>query len=360
MPALRYSKKGKKTYVYIVENKTTIDSETGKKKYERDVLESLGVLNKDVSKSQAKTELYKYQEKTKSKIITITFGEALLEFEKKYKKNVGKYVRQSTFENFCHYKKHMRILYSEKLSCINKKMIDELQEGVSGVLKHESIKKMLSHIRKVLNYSVEKNYIDRLPIIKPIVKTIREKEAPNEVKVLSESDIYKLQNDNLNPELKFYIFVILFSGLRPFEFLNLTWGNVIINKEKPEFSYFKIRNANDKKCDRDLPIHIGLYKLLTEKGNEGGFVCPYKTTSGARTSLRRLCIRLNIPVITPYDLRHTFASKMAENDVSPYKLAKLMGHQKIETTFKYYINIQREKLSESINKHPLYDKSFLN
>ncbi len=61
--SIKYSKKNKKTYVYIVENKTSIDPYTGKKKYVKVVLESLGFLNRDVSKSQSKIALARYLDK---------------------------------------------------------------------------------------------------------------------------------------------------------------------------------------------------------------------------------------------------------------------------------------------------------
>lgn len=44
---------------------------------------------------------------------------------------------------------------------------------------------------------------------------------------------------------------------------------------------------------------------------------------------------------------------MAEQEVSPFKVAKLMGHSSIGTTYKYYVEFEQEKLKKELDSHPL-------
>ncbi len=49
-------------------------------------------------------------------------------------------------------------------------------------------------------------------------------------------------------------------------------------------------------------------------------------------------------------LRHTYASNCAAQNISMYKLMDMMGHQKIDTTKRYYINTENDTLNERTRK----------
>ena len=100
MAALKYSKVGNKTYVYIVENQTVIDDVTGKKKVIRTQLESLGVLNKDISKSQAKLALSRHMDKKQPLCSDLTLKSLIDEFRAHYKNQIGKSIKQGTYNLF--------------------------------------------------------------------------------------------------------------------------------------------------------------------------------------------------------------------------------------------------------------------
>lgn len=55
-------------------------------------------------------------------------------------------------------------------------------------------------------------------------------------------------------------------------------------------------------------------------------------------------------------LRHTYASNCAAQNISMYKLMDMMGHKKIDTTKKYYINTDNDTLNERTRK--LLDKMY--
>jgi len=69
-------------------------------------------------------------------------------------------------------------------------------------------------------------------------------------------------------------------------------------------------------------------------------VCPFDTKDSARHWVIKYSKKIG-QVINPYSLRKTFASLMAEQEVSPFKVAKLMGHSSIGTTYKYYVEFEQ-------------------
>ena len=55
-----------------------------------------------------------------------------------------------------------------------------------------------------------------------------------------------------------------------------------------------------------------------------------------------------LPHITPYGLRHSFASLMAKLGVKETVLKVMMGHKDISTTHRYYIHLTDEDIMEEI------------
>ena len=61
--------------------------------------------------------------------------------------------------------------------------------------------------------------------------------------------------------------------------------------------------------------------------------------------VRNLCDKVNVK-ITPYQLRHTFATFCASNGMSVFLLQQLMGHSDIAMT-RRYTDINQEQLEEA-------------
>jgi site-specific recombinase XerD len=59
--------------------------------------------------------------------------------------------------------------------------------------------------------------------------------------------------------------------------------------------------------------------------------------NGFLQMLRRLCRRAGVPVFSPHDLRHTFSRGYLDNGGNLATLSKLLGHQDVSTTLRYYL-----------------------
>lgn len=53
----------------------------------------------------------------------------------------------------------------------------------------------------------------------------------------------------------------------------------------------------------------------------------------------KAAIACGVPPFGHHVLRHTFASRLAENGIPPYVLQRLMGHESQSTTSKIYVHI---------------------
>lgn len=63
--------------------------------------------------------------------------------------------------------------------------------------------------------------------------------------------------------------------------------------------------------------------------------------------LEKVCKLAKVKVLTWHGLRHTFATLLLEAGVSPRKVAKMLGHQKVSTTLDMYWGISEESVDLS-------------
>ncbi|NQY74507.1 MAG: site-specific integrase [Candidatus Margulisbacteria bacterium] len=353
MPTIKYiNKVNKKTgkkhkYVYIVENYTTIDSKTNKKKYDRKYLESLGILNQDVSKNQAKISLARYMDMKQPLTSDITLDQLIEEFKPYYKNQIGKTIQERTYALFLETLKNFKSIKHKQLRKIDFSDIELLKDSLTENLANRTINISLTQLSKLFKYANKRGYISEIPIIESL------KEFSKEIFRLS-LDQVKLLLENANSNLKFYIYMMVFTGMRPNEFLKLRWDNVFL-----EEGFIEVISDDQKKKGRKIPIHEKLHDVLKENECSEGNVSPYANRHTPFNLLKSLGKKHGISV-SPYSLRKTFASFMAEQEVSPFKIAKIMGHSNISTTYKYYVEIEYKKLKKELDKHPLAGMNFLN
>lgn len=152
--------------------------------------------------------------------------------------------------------------------------------------------------------------------------------------------------------------MFLFTGLRRQELLDLKVINVNLDED-----IITIRAGKGMK-DRVIPISFELKKYLKMYMNEREkekILSPYFFTSyghqgrlGTRT-LTRMFQRVREAsgiYFCAHQLRHTFATLMAQSQCDLYSLSKMLGHSDIKTTT-VYLSANTEHLKSQINKHPL-------
>jgi integrase len=62
-----------------------------------------------------------------------------------------------------------------------------------------------------------------------------------------------------------------------------------------------------------------------------------------RATVKAACRAAGVPPVGPHDLRRTFATILARAGLDPLALKTVMGHAKIETTERFYIDVDREQ-----------------
>lgn len=171
-----------------------------------------------------------------------------------------------------------------------------------------------------------------------------------------------------------------FTGLRWGEVTRLQWQDIQEDNGRYFFKvdkqFVRVKNReNDgdtkyititetpksEKSNRYIPLNdkaIELLNLVKErfpkcyKSNHLIFSStnnPYNESTANRL-LRVMCIRAEIPVVSPHALRHSFASILLnEDEKNLYAVSDLLGHSSSDVTYRRYIDIFEKNKVNAIN-----------
>lgn len=170
----------------------------------------------------------------------------------------------------------------------------------------------------------------------------------------------------------------LFCGLRPGEVRALKWEDVnfktkrILVESAVESGKKQIKSTKTDSGVRYIPIPIDYLNELKLKSKDNGLVFPSNATGGILTeqgykrswnSFKRLMdIELGAKVyrnevvdskidtkLTPYYLRHTYCTHLAEKGIDLKTAQYLMGHSDIKVTAEIYTHVTNVMLENAAN-----------
>lgn len=178
--------------------------------------------------------------------------------------------------------------------------------------------------------------------------------------------------------------LMFLTGMRVGEVTGLTWADINLKERYIDVNHQFIRGDEKSRTayhigetkteagTRKVPISDDLYELLKDLKAETYFDA-YKFKAEVdgysgfvihtRTGLPVLSERLNeyakrvvkaynavnddkLPNVTCHTCRHTFCSRLAEMNINPHALQKIVGHGSYETTARVYISVEDNFVNE--------------
>ena len=190
------------------------------------------------------------------------------------------------------------------------------------------VNKELAVLSKILTMACEADLITAKPKIRLF------KVSSERIRYLTDEEETRLLEalDNCNWLQSIVIFA-LHAGMRRGEIFNLQWFDVDFAR-----LLIKVRNTKSGK-DRSIPMNQTVKALLESLPKTNGYVFPSPKTGGKLTDLKRKFdearTKAEIVNLRFHDLRHTFATRMANAGVDIFTLAELLGHSDIRITKRY-------------------------
>lgn len=207
----------------------------------------------------------------------------------------------------------------------------------------------INHRRKLLsgafNLAIrEWEWVKENPVIKVKAEKVRNERdrwlTPEEEQALLEHSVLHptLKRNKTEPRywLQELIIFALQTGMREDEILSLKWIYVDLDRRTATV----IRSKNDE--PRTVPLTSVAVQLLVSKSEnrKSDYVFPNEAgrKRGRRNMTRafdKVVERAGIVNFTFHDLRHTFATRLAQVGVDLYTISKLLGHKDIKMTQRY-------------------------
>ncbi|MCA1623055.1 MAG: tyrosine-type recombinase/integrase [Acidobacteria bacterium] len=225
----------------------------------------------------------------------------------------------------------------------------------SKVLKPATINRELACLKIVLNHFIKSDVIAKNPVSK--VKFLKE---DNENYVVLSSEEEKLYLMAASQPLQDVATLMLESGCRPDEIYSLRKQDVNLVQD-----FLMIHIGKTKAARRKIPLtekakevlHLRIKNAEGEylfSGGRGGKdkTKPIVKLNNAHNGSR---IRAKLRAFRLYDLRHTFASRMAMASVDLVTLAALLGHSRVQMVMRYAHPVEEHKI-EAIKKLENFNK----
>lgn len=232
--------------------------------------------------------------------------------------------------------KHLSTYFGDsKLSAITPKKISDYKAlRYSEEAKPATINRELAMLSKAFNLAFKEwEWIS----VNPVNKVPKEKENNERDRWLTDEQERRLLG-NAPQWLRDIILFDLHTGLRQGELLSLQWDRVDL------FRKIIIIQESKNGKPRTIPLNQIALNILMEKAKVRNLKSDVVFLSNAITKIDRHNLRraFNIAVKKAgiqdfhfHDLRHTFATRLAQRGIDIYKISKLLGHHSIEMTQRY-------------------------
>lgn len=242
-----------------------------------------------------------------------------------------------------------------------------------GGLSSKSVKDILTLLKKILKYGVEKNAINDEALHFSLPKTRK-----NKIQILSKEDlqliVYKTQTSE--DICDFGIYLCLHTGLRIGEICALKWNDfnfnnktLYINKtmsriyntatESNHKTKIIIDTPKTQTSDRIIPLPDFLIEPLIQRKqcavtDDSYFLTGSQKFIEPRTYYAKYKRFLNNNGLHSYSfhaLRHTFATRCIEIGFDPKTLSEILGHSDVKVTLDRYVHPSMDLKRDYMNMY---------
>ena len=222
-------------------------------------------------------------------------------------------------------------------------------------ISNNTINKRIGLLKQCLNFGVKNNFLNDNPIKALNTLRIRKRETITIPRYLIIDILHyldRLEPTSTNMRNKVIVYILLDTGIRLSELVNLKVENINLSDSTINLTYTKTS------VDRTVFLSPITTNLLQEyitllKRKYGPLIIEFRTNQKilpryVNRILSDIAKALNITQsISPHKWRHTYATMCLQNGANLEFVRKTLGHSNLQTTQKY-LHLERENLS---NQH---------
>ncbi len=197
--------------------------------------------------------------------------------------------------------------------------------------KPASVNRLLATLSGILSMACNNGLLIRNPCSK--VKRLREDNARTRYLSIEEEETLTEGLKGPYIRLKPMVVIALNSGMRLSEIVNLSWHQV--EWERNRINVINTKNSVDRTIPLTQIVKDLFIKLWRDSDKTNERVFPTQKASAISLSFRLLIRKLKLVDFHFHDLRHTFATRLAESGVDAFTIAALLGHKTLAMTQRY-------------------------
>lgn len=208
---------------------------------------------------------------------------------------------------------------------ITELMIREFREiRLRAGIEKTTANRYLALLKKMFNWAISRGILSFNPV--KGIKMFSESDRVRD-RVLRADEEARLFAE-LTPKARPVVLLLLHTGLRYREGLNLTWDNVDLQRRR-----IKVEKTKSKRA-RIVPINSLLLEALEELRGKASGPRLFAVTS-LKNGFNAACKRAGLANFKFHDLRRTFGTRLLEHGVDIVTISKLYGHSSVLVTQRY-------------------------
>ncbi len=220
-----------------------------------------------------------------------------------------------------------------------KAAIMEMRLAAGGSVDHihfAVINRDIAYLRKIYNMAIERNHAK----VNPCKGITKEKEIERLRYLRNEENEEARLLGACNPRIRNLALFSLHTGFRRGEIVSLEWSSVDLKRGLMRVEAVKSKNGTSRIVPINSVVREILEALKGDRTKPAGHVFlnglgkPYDAHSVSQ-QFARATLKAGIEDFTFHDLRHTFASRLADRGVELLDLARLLGHKTIQMVMRY-------------------------
>lgn len=286
------------------------------------------------------------------------------EFTDMYLKHVTLHMQNNTLRLYKAALKHFEVLYDIEMKRITTIYIQEcIDDMIKKDLSYGTIKTYKNRLTAIFNSAVNKyNIISKSPATNLEIKI---KKEPSKKKALTEAELKDLISRTNNLKYKVIFSLAGMCGLRIGEILGLKWDKINFDENNIKID-IQWKNLDDGTTGfgelktpnsyRTIPLPPYVKKVLTQWKNYkptdiSNRIIVYKELQGLTPLFKNYTKKLGYD-LSIHEFRHTYATSLIARGIDFKTVAKLMGHDVVQT-MKTYSHVTDEMLNnatKTINK----------
>lgn len=274
-----------------------------------------------------------------------TFGE----IKDLWWENYSKKISNGTRKNRITCLKSFDVLQNIKIKDINLSLLQSIFDGLE--VSHGTKNNFKAVLNMIFDYAVKFEYLETNKVYL-IDIGVREKVIERKIFSKKEIDILwqNVNSTEKNKKLSYVVLILIYTGLRINELLNLKVENIdLINYT------IEIKESKTSAGLRVIPIPdkiIYLFQSNVKSGEEYFLQGTKENKEKYQTfnlKFKRLLKSLNLSPHTIHDTRHTFATLLNNAEANSTSIIKLIGHSDFNITQNIYTHKDIEELRKAVN-----------